>query len=112
PAYAEVIGQGLTSNFEFGQRTLIIAVSPIKILRTGEVRFTCIWTKSSCRLDGSFGLRQARWRVVPAIEVKRVMSKGELAIRIEKRGVMRDSLIEHSNYLLYLRFRQVAPARY
>ena len=40
------------------------------------------------------------------------MRKGELAIRIEERGVMRDSLIEQINCLLYLRFRPVAPTRY
>ena len=52
--YPGIIGQGLVGNFQFSQGTAIIAISPIKIFRTREVRFTCIRTKAKCRLNGYF----------------------------------------------------------
>src|SRR6516165_2300965 len=81
--YPEVIRQSLASDFQFGQRTVIIEIPPIKILCTREMRFTCIGAKPSCRLDGRFRLRQARGRVVNAHEVKPVINEGELAIGIK-----------------------------
>src|SRR5438067_13940307 len=49
--YPRIIGQSLAGNFQFSQGTAIIAISPIKILRTREVRFTRIRAKAKCRLN-------------------------------------------------------------
>src|SRR5439155_11504484 len=82
--YPGIIGQSLAGNFQLSQSAVIIKVSPIKILRTREVRFTRIGTKASCRLNGCFSQGQTRGCMVEAKEVERVMSIGELAIRPEK----------------------------
>src|SRR4029450_9225344 len=82
--YPGIIGQSLAGNSQLGQSAVIIEVSPIKIPRTREVRFTRIGTKASCRLNGCFRQRQALRSMVEAKKVKRVMSVGELAIRPEK----------------------------
>ena len=54
PEYPRIIGQRLAGNFQFSQSTVVIAVSPIKILRTREMRFTSIRTKARRRLKGRF----------------------------------------------------------
>jgi hypothetical protein len=52
--YPRIIGQSLPGNSQLSQSAVIIEISPIKILRTREVRFTRIGTKASCRLNGCF----------------------------------------------------------
>src|SRR4029450_7336680 len=60
----------------------------------GQVHFTCIGTEAKRRLDRCFSQRQARRRAIKAIEVKVVMSPGQLAIHLEKGWVMRNSLVK------------------
>src|SRR4029453_10340226 len=56
--------------------------------------FPCIGTKARGRLNGRFSQLQARGCAIPAIEVNVVVSPGQLAIRLEKRRVTGDSLIQ------------------
>ena len=58
------------------------------------MRFARIGPKAKRRLDGRLSQRQARRRVIPAIEVNVVVSPSQLAIRLEKSRVMRDSLVQ------------------
>jgi hypothetical protein len=81
-------------NLEFSQSTVIIEVSKVEIPRTRQMRFTSIGSKANGSLDGRFGLGQARWSMVPAEKINRKFSKGELAIRTEKRRITRNSLIQ------------------
>src|SRR5207247_7496379 len=52
--YPRIIPQRLAGNFQFSQSTVVIAVRPIKILRTRETRFTSIGTKARGGLKGGF----------------------------------------------------------
>ena len=97
--YAEVIGQGAASNFQFGQCAVIIPVSPIKILRTRQVRFTCIRTKPRSCLNGRLCERQTRGRMIDVIVINVVMSKSELAVGIEKLWITCDSLVQQIHCL-------------
>src|SRR5262249_11878271 len=97
--YAEVIGQSLAGDFQFRKSAIIIAVAPIKIPCTREVRFTRIGTKPSRRLDGSLGQGQTRRRMIDAKPIKRVMSAGELTICIEKRWITRHGVVQQIDCL-------------
>src|SRR5262245_39004846 len=52
--YPGVIGQGFGGDLQFGQGSLIIQESTIKMSRTREVCFTRIWMEAECRLNGRF----------------------------------------------------------
>ena len=54
PEYPRIIRQRLAGNFQFSQSTVIIEVSPIKVLPTREVSFTSIRTEARGRLKGCF----------------------------------------------------------
>src|SRR5215470_10968210 len=88
--YPRVVGQSLPGDFQFGQGAIVIAVASIKMHRPREVRFARIRFQTKSRIDCALRHRQPRWRMVDLIEIKRVMSGGELAIRLEKRWVARD----------------------
>src|SRR5262249_17085976 len=92
--YPEIIGQGLTGNFQFGQSAVVVAVSLVRVLGRRLMRFTRIGTKPSRGVDGSLGGGQTRGCRIVANEINVVVSGGELAIGIEKRWVMRNSLVQ------------------
>jgi len=60
PGYAEIIWQSLAGDFQFGQRTVIIEIPPVKVLGTRQMRFTSVGIKASRRFDGCFCPRQPR----------------------------------------------------
>ena len=62
--------------------------------RTRKVCFACIGTEAKRRLDRRFRQRQTRRRTVETKVVKLIMNPRELAIRLEKRWVVRDGLIQ------------------
>src|SRR5882724_7618668 len=68
------------------------------------MHFAYIGTKAKGRLDGRLSQRQARRRAIPAIEVNVVVSPGQLAIRLEKGRIMRDSLVQQIGRLEQTRF--------
>ena len=72
--YLWIVRQALTGNAQFSQSTIVIEVSPIKIPRTPQVRFTCVRTKARGRCEGCFSQRQACRGVVKAIKIKQHMS--------------------------------------
>ena len=82
------------SGFQLSQGRIIIEASPIKIPGTCKMDFTRIGTKPKGRLDSSLSQRQPRRCAIPAIVVNLVVGPGELAICLEKAGVMRDSLVQ------------------
>src|SRR5437762_14270227 len=57
--YARIIRQPLAREFQFSQSAIIITMSLIKILRTREMRFTCIRTQASRRVNSRFPQCQA-----------------------------------------------------
>ena len=54
PEYPRVIRQRLAGKFQFSQSTVVIAVRPVKILPTREMRFTSVRTKAIGRLKSCF----------------------------------------------------------
>ena len=108
--YAEIIGQGLAGNFQFSQCAVIIEISSIEISGTCEVCFACIGPEAKGRFDGGSRQGQAGGSMVEAKGIKRVMRVSELTIRLEKRWVMRDSLIQQIGRLEEIRFRATAKA--
>src|SRR5215813_2886945 len=75
----------------------------MKIPPTREMRFTGVRTKARGSLKGCFCQRQPRRCMVEAIEIKRVMSEGEVVIRIEKRWIARHRLIQQIDCLEVIR---------
>src|SRR6266545_2371204 len=110
--YAGIIGLGLADNFQLGQSAFIIEVSPIKIQCPCKMCFATIRTEAKRGLNGGFRQGQPRGSMVIASEVHRVMSVGELAIRIEKRWIARDSLIQQLDRLQEIGFCLTAKARF
>src|SRR5215831_14944147 len=82
--YPSMVGQGLTGNLQFSQRAIEIAITSIKMYCSCVVCFARIWTDTQCFPDSCFRHGQARRSTVKLPPVKRVMSEGELAIRLEK----------------------------
>src|SRR5215813_3849778 len=82
--YRSMVGQDLTGNLEFSQRAIEIAITSIKMYCSCVVCFAGIWTDAQCFPDSCFRHGQARRSTVKLPPVKRVMSEGELAIRLEK----------------------------
>jgi hypothetical protein len=58
------------------------------------VRFTSIGPEASRRLNSRLSCRQARWSTIEALEIKIELGDGELAIRLEKRRITRDCLVQ------------------
>src|SRR4029077_1799775 len=106
-----VIGQVAAGNFQFGQRVAIIEVASIEILRAREMCFARIRTEAKRRLDGGFRQRQTRARMVVAEAVKDVMNPGQLAIRLEKRWVPRDTLVQQISRVPQILFPTIAIGR-
>src|SRR5712672_1538968 len=52
--YPGVIRQGFGSDFQFGQGSLIIQESTIKMSRAREVHFASVGMQPQCLLDGRF----------------------------------------------------------
>src|SRR3954447_3530166 len=92
--YSRVIGQALRGNFQFSQSAIVIEISPIKILGAREVRFPSVRLETRRRLDRRFRLGEARRSMVEADEISAVMSESEQAIRLEKRWIACDSLVQ------------------
>ena len=90
--YPWIIGQTLTSNFQLSQSTLVIEIALVKIFCTREVRFARIGTEVRGYSHGCVRSRKAQGSMVVAKEVNAAMRLGELAVRLEKGGIMRDSL--------------------
>ena len=85
--YPRIVWQGLTSNFQFGQRAVIIEVPAIKILCPRKVRFARVGTETKRCLNGRLRQRQTRRRSIVAKEVKNVMGPSQLTICLEKRRI-------------------------
>src|SRR5947199_9712572 len=97
--YARVVGKSLASDFQFGQRAVIISITSIDMHRLCEVRFARIRVQTKSGIDRVLRHGQPRGGMVDAIEIKLIMSKGQLAIRIEKRWVARDSPVQQIDCL-------------
>src|SRR5262249_21106337 len=100
--YPRIVRQGLTSNFQLGQGSVIIEVSSIKIFRACKVRFARVGTEAKRCLNGRLCLSQARRRSIVAEEVKNVVDPSQLTVCLEKRRIPRDSLVQKID-----RFQQV-----
>ncbi|MDQ3117730.1 MAG: hypothetical protein M3Q86_14165 [Verrucomicrobiota bacterium] len=103
--YPRVVRQSLPGDFQFGQGTIVIAVASIKMHRPCEVRFARIRFETKRGIDCLLRHRQPRRRMVDLIEIKRVMSEGEPAIRLQKRWIARDSLVQQIDCLYEIRCR-------
>src|SRR5207247_9478614 len=75
-------------------------------------RFASIRTEAERALDIGFGQGESCRSVTGASEVKHVLSLGELAIRIEKRWVTCDSLIQQLGRLEQIRSRVTKKPRF
>jgi hypothetical protein len=74
------------------------------------MHFPRIGTKAKGRLDSCLSERQARRCAIPAIEVNVVVGPGQLAIRLEKGRVMRDSLVQQIGSFQQIRFPRTGRA--
>src|SRR5262245_63450007 len=89
-----MIGQALRGKFQFSQSAIVIEISPIKILGAREVSFPSIRLETRRRLDRRFRLCEARRSMVEAYPINAVMGKSEQEIRLEKRWIACDSLVQ------------------
>jgi hypothetical protein len=96
--YLWIVGQALTRHGEFSKSSVII-LSLVKLFGVREADFASIRAKARCGLNRRFRKREARGAMVVAQEVKVAMSRAELAVRLEKRRVARDRLIQQINCL-------------
>src|SRR5438034_4001319 len=106
--YSRLIGQGVAGNFQFGQRAVIISITSIEMHRLCEVRFARIRLQTKSGIDRVLRHGQPSWGMVDPIEIKLIMSKGQLAIRIEKRWVARDSPVQQIDSLPKIQY--LAPS--
>ena len=97
--YSRMIGKRLAGNFQFGQRAVIIEVASIKVHRLCEVRFARIRFQTKSGIDRVLRHGQPRRGTVDPIEIKLIMSESQLAIRIQKRWVARDSPVQQIDSL-------------
>ena len=74
----------MTGNFEFSQRPIVIAVTPVEIARAGEVRFASIRPETSGGLNRRLSCRQARPRMIEIEEINAGVGEGQLAIRLKE----------------------------
>src|SRR5882724_734737 len=79
-----IIGQGLSGYFQFGQGAVIIEIASIKVFGACQMCLTRIWMEAKCRLNCRFSQCQPGRRMVVTKEIKKVVSRGEQAIRFEK----------------------------
>src|SRR6266545_1957158 len=78
---------------------MIIEVSSIEVFRACQMRFACIGAKAKSCLNSSLGECQAHRCTLKTEEVNVVVCKGELTIRLEKRRVSRQSLVQQLHRL-------------
>src|SRR5437667_4493041 len=97
--YSRLIGQGVAGNFQFGQRAVIISITSIEMHRLCEVRFARIRLQTKSGIDRVLRHGQSRRGTVDPIEINLIMSESQLAIRVEKRRVARDSPVQQVDSL-------------
>ena len=97
--YSCLIGKRLAGNFEFGQRAIIIEVASIKVHRLRKVRFARIRFQTKSGIDRVLRHGQPRRGTVDLVEIKLIMSESQLAIRLQKRWVARDSPVQQIDSL-------------
>src|SRR6266498_5216801 len=103
---ARVVRKSLASDFQFGQRAVIISITSIEMPRLCEVRFARIRLQTKRGIDRVLRHGQLRGSMVDPIEIKLIVSKGQLAIRIQKRWVARDSPVQQIDCLPIIRFKR------
>ncbi len=75
------IGQSAAGDFQFGQSTVVVAISAIKHLRPGQVRFSGIRSQAKGGLHRGFDQGEARGSVLVRDEIVEVgLRGGELAV--------------------------------
>src|SRR5947208_11980256 len=109
--YARVVGKSLASNFQFGQRAVIIAITSIEMYRLCQVRFAGSRLQTKSGIDRVLRHGQPRWATVDPIEIKLIMGESQLAIRIQKRWVARDSPVQQIDCLPIIRIRDISPKK-
>ena len=78
----------MACNVELSKSLVMVEVSIIKILRTGEVCFSCVGIETKCRVNRRLRQAQPGRRVVVPEEIELVVRRGELAVRLQKRRIM------------------------
>src|SRR4029077_21014449 len=86
-------------------------MSMIKISGAREMRFTCVWIKANCALDGRLGQREPSRRMVEAQKIKLVMSMRESAIRLEEVRITGNSLVQQIDRLQQICFQAAAETQ-
>ena len=109
--YPRIVRQGLTSNFQFGQRIIIIKVPAIKIFRPCKVRFARVGTEAKRCLNCRLRQSQARRRSIVPKKVKNVMGPSQLTICLEKRRIPRDGLVQQIDRFQQILFAGIAKER-
>ncbi len=94
-----MIGERLAGNFQFGQRAVIIEVASIKVHRSRKVRFARIRFQTKSGIDRVLRHGQSSRGTVDPVEIKLIMSESQLAIRVQKRWVARDSPVQQIDCL-------------
>src|SRR5215831_7103521 len=95
--YPRVVRQGVASNFQFSQRAVIVLVTLIKMQRLAQVRLASIGTNAKRLSNSCLCQGQPRRGVVNLAKVEYVVREGQLAIRVEKRGIVRDRPVQKIN---------------
>ena len=88
-----IIGQALAGNFQFSQSAVIVAIPPVKILPHAQDAFHQHPDEGERPPAGLLPLTPGARMYGRRQGIKPIMSVGELAIGIEKRWIMRDSLV-------------------
>ena len=83
----------------------------IKISRIRQMGLTCVWTKAKCSLDGCFSQSQPCRRMVEAEKIELLMCVGELAVRLKKKGIACDGLIQQVDRLQQICFQAAAETK-
>src|SRR5215467_5822318 len=84
----------MAGDFEFGRCSVIIPVSLVKVSCARKVCFACIRSQTKRGFDSCLRQCYALRRTVETKVVKLVMNRRKLAIRLEKRWVMRHRLVQ------------------
>src|SRR5258707_4178354 len=109
--YSRMIGERLASNFQFGQRAVIIEVASIKVHRSRKVRLARIRFQTKRGIDRVLRHGQPRRGTVDPVEINLIMSESQLAIRLQKRWVARDSPVQQIDSLREIRWSAVFPRK-
>src|SRR5215470_9624746 len=88
--HQRIVGQALAGNFQFGQGSVVLAISPIEVLSTRQVCFTCVRPEAKRCLDGGVRQGQSRGCPVETEGIKVGVSGSELTKCLEKRRIVRD----------------------